>query len=133
MIMNSDRETKKVVRGYLGCITLFFILLVLGFLTFRPIINPREEDCTRIVGTLIGYKYSKHLDIHIKISENDNMYYLNRIDEPENIFSALDTLIGKKIVLYPVNHWSLLNPRRKTNHVARVTDEDENMIIYTEY
>ena len=131
--MGSDQEVKKVVRGYLGCITLFLIIIVLGFLTFRPIINPKEKDCSRVVGTLVGYRYSKHLDIHIKISENDIMYYLNRVDEPENIFRAFDTLTGKKIVLYPVNHWSLLNPRGKIKHVARVANEDESMIIYSEY
>jgi hypothetical protein len=111
------------------------VLIVLGFLSLRPIINPTEEDCSRIVGTLEKRRFlSESRDIQFKIRENDfNVYYLNHVFDHEIKCSALDSLIGKKIVIYSVNHWTLLDTKRKYKHVARITNEDESMIIYSEY
>jgi hypothetical protein len=112
-----------------------FTLIVLGFLSLRPIINPTEEDCSRIVGTLEKYRFlNASRDIQFKIRENEfNVYYLNHVFDQEIKFSALDSLIGKEIVIYSVNHWTLLDIKRKYKHVARITNEDESMIIYSEY
>ena len=136
MIMDNDKEIRRVKRVKRGILLYYILLLIpilLLVLVFRPISNPKEGDCSRIVVTLVGYGYSKHKDIHFKISENDNMYYLNRVNQPDSVFTALDTLVGKRIVLYPVNHWSLLNPRGRVNHVARVTNEDGSKIIYSTF
>ncbi|MDR1222344.1 MAG: hypothetical protein LBL07_05635 [Tannerella sp.] len=111
-----------------------FILTVLGFLSFRPIVNPTEEDCSRIAGTLEKYRFlNESGDIQFKIRENDfNVYYLNHVFDHEIKFSGLDSLIGKRIVIYSVNHWTLLDTKGKYKHVARITNED-NTVIYSEY
>ena len=103
-------------------------------MSFRPIINPKEEDCTKIIGTLHKCRQLKEeKDIQFKIVENSHVYYLNNLLDPENKLNDLNALIGEKIVIYAVDHWTLLDPKSKYKHVARVTNEDESMIVYSEY
>ena len=58
---------------------------------------------------------------------------MNHVFDEEINVSELDSLIGKKIVIYAVNHWILLDPKGKYKHVARIANEDERVIIYTEF
>lgn len=114
--------------------SLFLLFAIIGILSFRPIINPKEEDCTKIIGTLHKCRQLKEeKDIQFKIVENSHVYYLNNLLDPENKLNDLNALIGEKIVIYAVDHWTLLDPKSKYKHVARITNEDESMIIYSEY
>jgi hypothetical protein len=87
------------------------------------------------VGVLLKYRYLEEIeDINIKFDGDDKIYYLNRVaDEKDAILCELDSLINKKIILYAVNHWTLLVPKSTMKHVARVTNEDGSKIIFTEY
>jgi hypothetical protein len=111
------------------------IIIVVGALSFRPIVNPTEKDCSKITGILQKYRYSEDVeDIVIKLDGYNKIFYLNRVaDEKNAILCELDSLINKKIILYAVNHWTLLDPKSTMKHVARVTNGDGSKIIFTEY
>ncbi|MDR2147572.1 MAG: hypothetical protein LBE91_14055 [Tannerella sp.] len=114
-------------------IAVSIIIVLLGILTFRPIVNPKEKDCTKIEGTLDKYQYhTENQDIVIKIKGDEKIYYLNRVANEAGILHQLDSLLNRQIVLYAVNHWTLLDPKNTLKHVARVTDNVGN-IIFTEY
>jgi hypothetical protein len=118
----------------LGTLILLIILIILGVLSFRPIINPKENDCSKIKGTLAKYRYlTDSRDIQLKINESDQVYYLNHVYDEEINLSDLDSLINRKIVIYSVNHWTLLDPKGKYKHVAKITNEDESYVVYTEF
>jgi hypothetical protein len=114
----------------------FTIILFLIFiaLSFRPIINPKEKDCTKITLTLKDYKYIKEKrDIHIIVENSSKHYYINNISEQDIDFADLERLKGKDIVLYVVNHWTLLDPKQNNKHIARLSNGAETQILYTEF
>lgn len=115
-------------------LSLSFIFIIIGILSFRPIINPKEDDCTKIIGTLHKCRYlDNENDIQFKIVEKDHVYYLNNLPNPEIKLNDLNALIGDKIIIYAVNHWTLLDPKGKYKHVARITNKSGSKIIYSEY
>jgi hypothetical protein len=113
---------------------IFLILFIAAIISFRPISNPEEKDCSKITGTLMKYQYhSDFMDVQLKIDQNDKIYYINHMIDAQKIFPTLDSLIGKEIVIYAVDHWTLLDPKSRVRHIARITTGDGKRIIYTEY
>lgn len=127
-------KKKFYKRSGFYVLSLGFIFVMIGLLSFRPIINPKEDDCTKIIGTLSKCRHlDKENDIQFKIVENNHVYYLNNLLDPESKLKDLNALIGKKVVIYAVNHWTLLDPKSKYKHVARIANQDESKIFYSEY
>jgi hypothetical protein len=80
------------------------------------------------------YRYlSEIMDVQLKIDQNDKIYYINHMIDAQKIFPTLDSLIGKEIAIYAVDHWTLLDPISRIRHIARITTGDGKKIIYTEY
>lgn len=127
---------KKIIykRSWLLLILIVVVVLILSIISLGPIINPKPENCIKIVGTLEKYKYiNQSRDIQLTIKDNDKNYYLNHVDDEEINLADLDSLIGKEITLYTVNHWTPLDPKGRSKHVARVTNKQENKIVYSEF
>ena len=107
-------------------------LLLIFILTFRPIVNPKMDQCSKYSGILLKAKSdSVNKDIYFRLDNTEIRFYINRGLENGLTDSTMDTLIGKEIVVFAVNHWSLLNPSGKIKHVARV--DYGSLTIYSEF
>ena len=127
-------KTKFIKSRLFWGLIVLLLAIIFGFLSFRPIINPKEEDCTRIEGILEKYQCDENnKDIHIKIENSENSFYINHVFPQEIDTKDLDSLIGEKIIIFAVNHWTLLDPKGKNKHVARITTQKGDKIIYSEY
>ena len=131
-LLTSDKKNDKqliiqdLLSSYVGMIAAIFIL---GLLSFRPIISPSEDDCTKITGILKKSKYIEDMnDFQLKLEGNEKIFYINNIKQ--NALN-IDSLLGKEITIYAVKHWTLLDPNSKYKHVARLNAGDN--VIYTEY
>ncbi len=130
MLMETRFNTKKWIITFS---ILLFLVIAICILSFRPIISPKEDDCSKIAGILSKYRYlDKSNDLQIKLKNDTKVYYINNIQKACVDSLMMDTLKGKMIIIYAVNHWTLLDPKSKFKHVARLTTIN-NKILYTEY
>ncbi len=94
--------------------------------------NIQMDDCYKLKGKV---KYVKAIeginDIVFYLDNSNKRFYINRGLEAGLTKASLDTLKGKEITIYPVNNWTLLDPKRRTQHVARV--EVGSVVLYSEF
>jgi len=122
-------EKNKSIYIGLGMVSVFIVLFVF---TFRPIMNPKPNQCTIITGTVeqIWSSDETH-DINIRLEGVDKTYYINRgLDSGLRTYNLKD-LIGEHIQIYAVKHWTLLDPKQKIRHVACVITSRDT--LYTEF
>lgn len=101
-------------------------------LTFRPIVNPNMENCSLSEGILNKVKCDPQTkDIYLLLEGYDKHFYINRGLEHGLSEDTFTQLIGKSIKLYSINHWTLLDPKSKSKHVAQV--EQNGKVLYTEF
>lgn len=124
--MDNIKKTKfKVLVLSLGIFTL-------AFLSFRPIINPTLEDCEKMEGTIIEPFISpKNGDIYFKIKESKKHFRINNGLEAGFTLGLIDSIRNQKVIIYPLNHWTLIDPKNNYPHVARL--EWNGRIIYSEF
>jgi len=109
-----------------------FLIMVLFYLTFRPIMNVDMDDCYKLTGKVKYVKAIKGInDIVFYLDNSNKQFYINRGLEAGLTKASLDTLKGKEITIYPVDHWTLLDRKKKNQHVARV--EVDGTILYSEF
>lgn len=124
--MGNIKKTKvKVLAIALGVFTL-------AFLSFRPIINPTLEDCEILNGKILEPFISpKNGDVYFQLSGSEKYF---RISDGLNAGisqSLLDSIANQELTIYPVNHWTLIDPQNNYPHVARL--EWKNRILYSEF
>jgi hypothetical protein len=123
---------KSIFRKKAFWIISFLFILLIFILTFRPIVNPKMDQCSKYSGILLKARSDTvNKDIFFRLDNTEKRFYINRGLENGLTDSTMDTLIGKEIVVFAVNHWSLLNPSNKIKHVARV--DYGSMTIYSEF
>lgn len=114
----------------LKILAVLFVIFVA--LALRPIMNPAPEDCYLVLGELVEIiPHNQTKDIGIRIKNDDRHYYINRGMEESGLLAMLEDLPGKEIKIYPVQHWTPLDPMGSVKHIAHVEYNDE--IIYSEY
>lgn len=113
-------------------LVLSLTMLLLAFLTFRPIVNPQLEDCEILEGNFLDpYVSAKNKDIYFQISGSEKHFRINRGLEAGLSQELLDSITNKNVVVYPVNHWTLLDPNNNHPHVARL--EWNGRILFSEF
>lgn len=111
-----------------------FSLFILVFFTLRPITKPMEGDCTAFKGTLKSYYYNENSkDVHLSLKGHHHRFYINHLQPGLLDIKVFYSLLGEEVVIYGVNHWTLLNPKQKMRHVARISSDHGTKVIYTEY
>tara|TARA_R110002096_G_scaffold436104_1_gene667979 strand:+ start:12386 stop:12751 length:366 start_codon:yes stop_codon:yes gene_type:complete len=111
-------------------ISLFVFLL--AFLSFRPIINPKMEDCEIVEGQLVEpFFSSKNKDLYFKIKGSPKLFRINRALEYGFSTSLMDSLQNQEVKIFPVKHWTLIDPYNNYPHVARL--EWQGRLIYSEF
>lgn len=119
----------KAVKITLGLFVLFFSI---AFICFRPIINPKLSDCDQLTGRLDRFTIMPDTkDIHFFLDNSDKFFYINRGLESGLNKEILESMVGKAVTVYPINHWTLLDPNRTNPHVARLELGDE--VLYSEF
>lgn len=117
----------KTVLKILAVLFIAFIVMAL-----RPIMNLHMDDCASVTGTidrLVFHEGSK--DIGMGIVEDANRYYINRGLELGLEESSLrPKIMDQKVTIHYADHWTPLDPKMQTRHIARITLGDE--IIYNE-
>jgi protein associated with RNAse G/E len=94
--------------------------------------NVDIDDCYKLEGSLKYVWSSKTTyDIHLILHNSDKKFYINRGLQAGLNDETFDTLIGKEITIYPVDHWTLLDPKKKHPHVARV--EAGGKVLFSEF
>lgn len=113
-------------------LTVTIVVSALAFLTFRPIINPQREDCFVLEGPLKDpFAAEKNQDIYFELENSDKHFRLNRGMEAGLNQKLLDSIEGKIVTIYPVEHWTLLDPYNDYPHVARM--EIDGKVLYSEF
>ena len=109
-----------------------FSIFIFVVLALRPIMNPSIEQCSKVMGTLeklVPNQNSK--DIGIRLNGDSRHYYINRGLETSGLIAALENLPGEEIEIYPVNHWTPLDPTNSVRHVAQVVHNGK--VLYSEF
>lgn len=114
----------------LGIALFSFILLFI--LAFRPIGNVEAKDCVAVDGFVEEiYEGGVH-DINFSLKNDANHYYINRgLEQGFSLDSIQNVWTHQDLTFYYVKHWSLLNLKNKTRHIARL--EFDGQVLYSEY
>lgn len=105
--------------------------LLLGYLALRPIMNVHADECIRLEAEIFNVYAGPSHDIIFVVAGDTRTFYINRGEEAGLMADDLKgQLKGKKVSLWYVDHWSLLNYKKRLCHVSRLEfDED---VLFTE-
>lgn len=124
--MGNIKKTKVKV------LAISIVVFTLAFLSFRPIINPTLEDCEIVEGTILEPFISpKNGDVYFQLSGSEKHFRINDGLDVGISQALLDSITNKVVIIYPVNHWTLIDPQNNYPHVARL--EWNTQIIYSEF
>ncbi len=107
-------------------------VFALAFLSFRPIINLTLEDCEKMEGPMFeAFISPKNGDVYFQLSNSDKHFRINNGKNAGISQSMLDSMAEQQIVIYLVNHWTLLDTQNNYPHVAQL--EWKGKVIYSEF
>jgi len=109
---------------------LAFVGIVL--MALRPVPAPNRSN-TRYVEAVVSevYEGEGENDIVIELSGQTGNFYINRgLEKDLNLEKLQSDLLGEKIELVYINHWTPLAPEMP-RHIAEISKNSE--IIYTEF
>lgn len=111
-------------------LTVFF--LAFAFLALRPLPKASLSNCIKYSDVVSEVsKGDGEGDIVVKLKNSNNYYYINRaIDYGYSVEVLKEKLVGKKIELLAISHWTPLDPASKTKHIAEI--KTDGVLIYSE-
>ena|SRR5688572_6473531 len=117
-------QTKKIVVA-----SVFFILMTVLGIIFRPIRQVSSENSMRASGTIEKVLEAGNDNIVFKLKDDDRFYMIDEALEKGLTFHELqEELSGKSVEIYYVKRWTPVDPLR----VKHVTKVDLNkMTLYT--
>ena len=123
-------KSLKARNIYFVMLTLF--VLTFAFLTLRPLPKASLNNCIKYSGVVSDVlEGDGEGDIVVKLKNSNNYYYINRaIDNGHSVEVLQEKLVGKKIELLTISHWTPLDPASKTKHIAEI--KTDGLLIYTE-
>ncbi len=123
---------RKRTLNYIFYGILSIVIIAFGIVSFKPIIKPSPRNCVIITGTVEQiWASDENHDINIRLQGSDVIYYINRGLESELRTYDLKSLIGQNIQIYAVKHWTILDPKRKVQHIACIKVGEES--LYSEF
>ena len=101
--------------------SIFFALIFILALVFRPAPNASPENTIRAFGTIEAVLKAGNDDVIIKLRGDDRLYYINEGLKDGRTFDALQIeLSGKAVEIYYVKYWTPIDPLSKFKHTAKV-------------
>ena len=105
--------------------------LGLGFLAFRPIPTPNENDLLSAKGLVTEINESGTKDVSFKLQGFDKIFYANRGLERGLELKRLRTIfINKEILIKYPKYWTPLDPTNSERHISKI--EFNGQTIFTE-
>ena len=106
-------------------------LIGLGFLAFRPIPIPEENDCLSLKGRVAEIHESGTKDVSFKLHGSDKTFYLNRgLERGLDLEELKTTLANKEIIIKYPKYWTPLDPANSIRHVSKI--EFNGQTFFTE-
>ncbi len=124
------KKTKKAILILSGALA--FCLFLLVILSFVPIPKATFENCEKITGQVTEiFEGGGESDIVIFLKGDKNYYYINRgLERDLNLETLQSQIFNNEITLHFVKHWSPLDPKNHTRHIARLNFDGK--LIYNE-
>ncbi len=105
-------------------------MIVFLLLALRPITVDRG-NCKTISGTVSEVTEGGVKDLVIELSGQDGIFYINRGLENKFELSEFTTRFkGKEVTISIADHWTPLDPFKKTNHIIELTFGQE--VVFSE-
>lgn len=105
-------------------------MTVLFLLALRPISVDRS-NCKTISGTVCEVTEGGVKDLVIKLSGQDGIFYINRgLDKEFKLSEFTKRLKGKEVNISIADHWTPLDPFKKSNHIIELTLGQE--VVFSE-
>lgn len=122
----------NIKKTKLKVLAISIVVFTLAFLSFRPIINPTLEDCEMVEGTILEPFISpKNGDVYFQLSGSVKHFRINNGLNSGISQALIDSITNQAVTIYPVKHWTLIDPQNNYPHVARL--EWNNRILYSEF
>ena len=108
--------SKKIIIA-----SIFFLLLAVLALTFRPVPNPSPGNTLKTNGTIEELSISSDDDLIIKLRGDDRLYYIDEgLKDGRSLSTLRGELSGKSVEIYYVKYWTPLDPLSKLKHISKV-------------
>ena len=108
--------TKKVVIT-----SIFFVLLTLLALVFRPVPLPSPENTIKTNGTIEEVSIAGNDDLVIKLRGDDRLYFIDEgLKDGRSLNTLKEALNGKAVEIHYVKYWTPLDPLSKLKHISKV-------------
>jgi hypothetical protein len=108
--------TKKVTIS-----SIFFLLLIVLALVFRPVPNPSPENTIKANGTIEEVSMAGNDDLIIKLRGDDRLYFIDEgLKHGRTLTAIQGELSGKAVEIYYVKYWTPLDPLSRLKHTSKV-------------
>lgn len=97
-----------------------FLLLILGFMTLRPVHIPRNvNECLVAKGKVVRIYEGGIKDVAFRLEGNKTTYYINRgLEQGLDLTKLQKELLGNNVTIRYPKHWTLLDPDNKIKHLS---------------
>ena len=110
---------------------LAFLFLGLLSLSLRPVPKPEKDNLKQAGGTVEKIWESGTGDVSIKLAGTKKVFYINRgLERGLNLENLQRKLVGRKVALQYIGHWTPLAPFDDGRHIAKLFLPNE--MIYDE-
>lgn len=117
---------ERILLIFAGIFLVFFVLV------FRPITASDESECNVTSGILVNLHEGGENDIVFRLKDNEKIYYINRgLEHGFTLEELGEKLLENEVTIWSARHWTPLDPKGKTNHICKVTYQDE--VLFTEF
>jgi hypothetical protein len=111
--------------------SLFFALMIILAVVFRPVPNASPENTILAFGTIEEVSRVGNDDVIIKLRGDARLYYISQGLKGGRTLDDLQVeLYGKAVEIYYVKYWTPIDPLSKLKHIAKV-DVNESTLFHS--
>lgn len=112
-------------------LSLSLIILIIGFLIFRPVPIVSERNAISKKGIVTNIYSNKGNDVIFILKNTNRRYYINRgLENGLKINNLKEKLIGNVIIIKYPKYWTPLDWNNAVRHISKVEFKDE--ILFNE-
>ena len=120
---------KKMKKAILICSSILVTLALIVVL--RPV-SVTRENCKNISGIVTEVTEGGVKDVVIILAGHNEVFYINRgLENGFKLTELIEKFKGKEITISFAKHWTPLEPRNKSYHIAELRLSEE--LVYSEF